>query len=250
MWKAGHTYTSPKPSQTTGLFVLLFWVMFMESNEKYKIAILVISVLGYLFIGVRNIPPKITITFIFCWTIFILAALFVFSPEIKELVFRKDRLELKRYKQKVDKALVEYDEFKETIYPLLEIILGEISNVRALNIGANPEILMDFTSRAEAIADKQSQQDLKPLIEASKSAVLHAFGVKLNKITSGGVPTDVYINTGLTTYEKKYHVDPEKIFVDEDGLRKIGENINDLAKKRLFMNTLNELMEYYNTTFN
>lgn len=221
-------------------------------NNKVKAFIAIIALAGYscIFNGVTRMSASVTVTFIFCWTAFVLGVLFAFSPEIKRFVFRKDRLELERYKHKVDKALVEYEEFKETIYPLLEIILGEISNVRALNIGANPEILMDFASRVEVIADKQSQQDLKPLIEAAKSAVLHAFGVKLNIITSGSVPTDVYIGTGLTTYEKKYHVEPEKIFIDEEGLRKIGENINNLAKKRLFTNTLNELMEYYNTTFN
>ncbi|MBB1086390.1 hypothetical protein [Limosilactobacillus fastidiosus] len=221
-------------------------------NNVVRMVIYIMAVIGYgcIFYGVKQMSASVTVTFIFCWTAFVLGTLFIFSPEIKRLIFKKDRLELERYKHKVDKALVEYDEFKETIYPLLEIILGEISNVRALNIGANPEILMDFTSRVEAIADKQSQKELKPLIEAAKSAVLHAFGVKLNIITSGSVPTDVYIGTGLTTYEKKYHVEPEKIFIDEEGLRKVGENINDLAKKRLFMNTLNELMEYYNTTFN
>lgn len=220
-------------------------------NNIVKAFIAAIALAGYscIFNGVTRMSASVTVTFIFCWTAFVLGVLFAFSPEIKRFVFRKDRLELERYKQKIDKALVEYDEFKETIYPLLEIVLGEISNVGAFGIGANPEILMDFTSRAEAIADKQSQRKLKPLIEASKSAVLHAFWVKLNKITNGGIPV-AYIGTGLTTYEKKHYVDPEKIFVDEDGLRKIGENISDLAKKRLFINTLNELMEYYNTTFN
>lgn len=49
------------------------------------------------------------VTFVFCWTAFVLGVLFAFSPEIKRLVFRKDRLELERYKQQVNKALVEYD---------------------------------------------------------------------------------------------------------------------------------------------
>ena len=30
VWKAGHTYTSPKPSQMTGLFCIMLSVMYMN----------------------------------------------------------------------------------------------------------------------------------------------------------------------------------------------------------------------------
>ena len=127
--------------------------------------------------------PKVTVTFISCWTIFILAALFVLSPEIKELVFKKDRLELKRYKQKVDKALVEYGEFKNTIYPLLEVVMTSIIFNGYLSVSSRSANLVDFLKRIENLPlDIDADPQMQKLITAVKVMTLLSILKNLKRV--------------------------------------------------------------------
>lgn len=232
------------------------WVIIMKNNTTFKIIILVIGILGYLFIGVKNMSPKVTVTFIFCWTIFILAALFVLSPEIKELVFKKDRLELKRYKQKVDKALVEYDEFKNTIYPLLEASMAQIVSVRYLQMPPKSSVMISYVPLVERAirAEKLDQPEIRELLKAIKAMTLYGFSVELGKIadkSSGGkieqTSVESVIKTGLEEdYSKKVYVHTDEIDVDFVALDSIAQELPDNPDKHRYERRLKQLEDFYN----
>ncbi|WP_323074675.1 hypothetical protein [Limosilactobacillus reuteri] len=195
---------------------------------------------------------SVTVTFVFCWTAFVLGVLFAFSPEIKRLVFRKDRLELERYKQQVDKALVEYDEFKKTIYPLLEITLAQIASTGYMGAGPKPQVLVDYIKRVSKIAEKQDRPELDALINAAKSEVLRSYAIELNSILrEAGINelTYGYIGNGLVPHANSAYVDEDNIFLDYSALIKLENDISDVALKQRFNKTLRKLKIFYDANF-
>lgn len=225
------------------------WVIIMKNNTTFKIIILVIGILGYLFIGVKNMSPKVTVTFISCWTIFILAALFVLSPEIKELVFKKDRLELKRYKQKVDKALVEYGEFKNTIYPLLEVVMTSIIFNGYLSVSSRPANLVDFLKRIENLPlDIDADPQMQKLITAVKVKTIDAYAAELISIRqSNNLDTNIdnCISVKYPRFDDKHYLNVDDVIVDFEKLKESGEDFSDDFEKRRYLNVIKQMKEFY-----
>ncbi|MHC5520049.1 hypothetical protein [Limosilactobacillus vaginalis] len=191
-------------------------------------------------------------SYIWAWIVLIAILLFAFSPEIKRFLIGKRGVEFEHFKeqvQKVDRALVEYDEFKKTIYPLLEITLGEISGIEHLGIRTKPELLIDYINRVEKIKKVQGENQLEPLIKAAKSAVIYAYAAQLNVITEGKVFSSNCFNSGLTNYASDTLVDRSKIYVDFQKLQSIGEQVSELDMKRLYFEILAKLKKYYNDNF-
>lgn len=202
-------------------------------------------------------PGNVLFAFVFCWTAFVLGVLFAFSPEIKRIIFKKDMVEFERYKQKVDKALVEYDEFKKTIYPLLEFSLGQLVGNRYMSSAPKTEVLLDYLPRVRRMIDEQNYKDSRilDLYEVVKSITLEQFATELNLIAvhglqiSGDSKVLDMIRTGLASdYSLHELVDKDEIWIDFDGLSQYEEKLSGSYKGR-FHRKLESLRKFYNQYF-
>jgi hypothetical protein len=227
--------------------------IYMKINLA-KTIILVIGVLGYICLGVKHMSASVTTTFIFCWTAFVLGALFAFSPEIKRLVLKKDRLELEHFRQQVDKVLVEYDEFKKTVYPLLEIALGQVDSTGYLNVGPKSGTLVDFVERTENLINSGNYDDkLFPLLEGAKAQTLSAFSNELSLIVSNlnGIPSPKnYIYDGLENdYSKDRYANKDDAYVNFEKLNNIGESIPNSSTQKRYFEKLKKLKSFYDNNY-
>lgn len=226
-------------------------------NNIIRAIIAVVGLVGYywLFIGASQMKASVIITFIFCWTAFVLGTLFFFSPEIKRLVFKKDRLELDRYKQQVDKALVEYDEFKETIYPLLEITLGQIASAGRFGGGPKSTTLVDFVKETEKLINSGNydNEKLTPILDGAKAQVLSEFGTELNIIsgkTTGDSTPSSYISSGTEDLSREKYADKENAYIDFKSLKKIENGMSEGPAKQKYSSKLKQLKEFYDQYYN
>ncbi len=204
-------------------------------------------------------PATVVVSFLLCWTAFVLGALFIFSPEIKRIVLQKDKLEFEHFKKRVDKALVEYDEFKQTIYPLLEINLGIIGTTGYLSATPKPDVMIDFLNRIEELAEKgiYDKTKLAPLIDATKAQTLSAFSNDLNLILVNSLgdeyssKVESYLITGLENdYSKSNYVVKGQANVNFKGLKELGSDlpVDGKARQRYF-NKLADLHDFYETYY-
>lgn len=227
--------------------------MYMKNNIV-KTVIAMISLAGYgcIFSGVTQMSASVIVTFIFCWTAFVLGVLFAFSPEIKRLVFRKDRLELERYKQQVDKALVEYDEFKKTIYPLLELSLSSIVSRHYFGGGPKSEEYDKLIQNSEKIIEHNNFDNLKPLLLASKAFLLNSIAAELSTIEQTELGTDNsknYINDGFQEYSDSRYVNPDEVYVNIDRLKEVKDSLPNNANKKKYASRLKLLEKVYKENF-
>lgn len=228
-------------------------VMYMKNNIV-KTVIAMISLAGYgcIFSGVTQMSASVTVTFVFCWTAFVLGILFAFSPEIKRLVFKKDRLELERYKQQVDKALVEYDEFKKTIYPLLELSLSSIVSRHYFGGGPKSEEYDKLIQNSEKIIEHNNFDNLKPLLLASKAFLLNSIAAELSTIEQTELGADNsknYINDGFQEYSDSRYINPDEVYVNIDRLKEIKDSLPDNSNKKKYASRLKLLEKVYKENF-
>ena len=201
-------------------------------------------------------PAKVVISFIFCWTFFVLGILFIFSPEIKRIAFGKDKLEMERFREKVDKALVEYDEFKKTIYPLLEASMGQIVSVRYLQMPPKSSVMLSYIPLVEQVINKEhlTQPEIQELFQAVKAMTLYGFSVELGKIAdkaSDGkikqTEVEELVNSALEgDYSKNVYVNQDDIYVDFKGLNEISKQLPSNVDKDRYDRRLKQLTNFYN----
>ena len=229
-------------------------VMYMKNNIL-KTFIAVIALVGYgcIFSGAKQMRASVIVTFIFCWTAFVLGVLFAFSPEIKRLVFRKDRLELERYKQQVNKALVEYDEFKKTIAPLLKITLSQIAFNNYLGVPAAPEDLIEFLQRVDGLsADIKDDESIRELIRAVRVKTIEAFNSQLVVMrNNNGLKLDSNKYISITYPDFSEHRKPveDDVAVDFNELEKSADKFQDLNERERYKRKINQLKKFYQEYF-
>ena len=220
-------------------------------NNKVKVAIAITAVAGYAFLllGVKQMSASVTITFIFCWTAFILVLLFAFSPEISRLVFNKNKLELDRYKKRVDKALVEYDEFKKTVYPLLKITLSEIAFDNYLGVPTKPDDLIDFLHRVENLSSEfKNDVELQKAIMAVKVKIVATFNDQLAFMREKNglkMDSDKYVTINYPDFDSDDELTRDDVGVDFEGLNNSANEFTDLAEKARYKRKIRELKKFY-----
>ncbi|PWT53207.1 hypothetical protein DKZ32_02550 [Limosilactobacillus reuteri] len=216
---------------------------------KNKIKVMVLS--GLLIGGtVIMMWLKENIGYILCWCIVVAMLSFMWLPEIKSLTTKWFSVT-----RKLTEVEVQYKEFKETIYPLLEITLGQTDSAGYLNIGPKSEILADFVTRVEILIKSGRYDNVRliPLLDGAKGQTLSTFGSELNIITKEveGLPKpSSYIHTGLISdYSKKGYLDNDNVYVDFEGLKEIGSKMPNGVQKKRYEDRLSELTEFYNNNF-
>lgn len=192
------------------------------------------------------------------WTFLILFGAFLFLPEIKSIFVNKKGAGMERFEAKVDKALVEYDEFKQTIYPLVEYSLAQMVGGRYMSSPPKTEALLDYLPKIEKVIQSKyaDNQTVQSMFIACKSIALEEFAKELNLIYVNGKNingnSDILglIHHGLLDdYSSDNYVDTDNIYVEFDKLKQRGNELSGSYKERYFKK-LNNLKQYYNKYFN
>ena len=162
---------------------------------------------------------------------------------------------MERFEAKVDKALVEYDEFKDTIYPLLEASMGQIVSVRYAQMPPKSSVMTSYVPLVEKAikSEKIDQPEMKELLKAVKAMTLFGFGVELgiiarkatnNKIEQ--VQIEDCINSGIEDdYSKEKYVNDDEAYVDLDTLKSYAKQIPTGPYKRRYEEKLLSLEKFY-----
>lgn len=188
-------------------------------------------------------------------TIGLVAFLIIDSPDIKKIVMNNKGVAIEKQQEKIDKALVEYDEFKNTIYPLLEASMAQIVSVRYLQMPPKSSVMISYVPLVEKAikSEELDKPEIRELLKAIKAMTLYGFSVELGKIadkSSNGqieqISVERLINTGLEEdYSKKVYVHTDEIDVNFDALNSIAKNLPDNPDKRRFENRLKQLKSFY-----
>ena len=137
-------------------------------NKTLKLLIAVITVVGYTLMVVN----KVNIGYMIIGLLVIVLISFLLVPEIKQISTKYFSLS-----KKVNEAMVQYKEFKETVYPILQIELANISSVGYMNAGPKSNELVEFLEKIKKI--KINDDRINNLIVVAKSQVLLAFKTEL-----------------------------------------------------------------------
>ncbi len=189
-------------------------------------------------------------------TIGVVAFLIIDSQDIKRIVMNNKGVAIEKQQEKIDKALVEYDEFKNTIYPLLEASMAQIVSVRYLQMPPKSSVMISYVPLVERAikAEKLDQPEIRELLKAIKAMTLYGFSVELGKIadkSSGGkieqTSVESLIKTGLEEdYSKKVYVHTDEIDVDFAALDSIAQELPDNPDKHRYERRLKQLEDFYN----
>lgn len=220
-----------------------------QKRNDGMIRALLISVV--LVVGVLwMISVHLTVEYIYSWIVVCMVLAFLWIPYIKGLSSKYIGLT-----KVLNQSIVEYKEFKETVFPLLEINLGIIGSTGYLSATPKPNIMIDFIQRIEKLAQKNiyDEDSLSPLIAAAKSQTLAAFSNDLNLILTHALSDEYngkvedYIATGLEDdYSRTNYINPDEIHVDIEALKQLGSQIskNSSAYRRYFKK-ITELQHFY-----
>lgn len=204
-------------------------------DRVLKLVISVILVIGYILMVVC----KVSIGYMIIGLLVIIFVSFLLVPEIKQISTKYFSLS-----KKVDEAMVQYKEFKETVYPILQIELANISSVGYMDAGPKSNELVEFLEKIKKI--KINDDRINNLIVVAKSQVLLAFKTELAYYNS---KAKGFISTGLKPYYSDDYIDKDSIFVDFKGLENLIDEIEDIKTKGKYQTKLHKLKQFYNENF-
>ena len=205
---------------------------------KYTVRRLSISIalLGGYVVMVVN---EVSIGYMIIGLLVIVFLVFLWIPEIKGISTKYFSLS-----KKIDEVMVQYEEFKETVYPLLELELASLASVGYENVGPKSDKIVDFIERLKKL--KIVDDKMSELILAAKSQALQAFQVELGLL----IPeSKVMIGTGRTKYISDDYVETDDIYIDFEGLSDLTKTIDNIKVKAKYKHKLQELEQFYKNNF-
>lgn len=189
------------------------------------------------------------------WVLAIALLAFLWLPGIKEFTSKWFSLN-----KKIDEVLVDYDEFKKTIYPLLEASMGQIVSVLYLQMPPKSSVMTSYVPLVEKAMRKENitQSEMVELLRAVKSMTLYGFSVELGAIASRASNRKIEQQTienkvhhGLENdYSKRNYVNEDEIAVDFDFLDKVATELPEGKDKIRYENRLKDFRNFYNRYFN
>lgn len=204
-------------------------------DRVLKLVISVILVIGYILMVVC----KVSIGYMIIGLLVIIFVAFLLIPEIKQISTKYFSLS-----KKVDEAMVQYEEFKETVYPILQLELANISSVGYMDVGPKSDELVEFIKKARKI--NIGDDRINNLIAVARSQTLLAFKGELSHYNS---KAKEFISTGLKPYYSDDYIDKDSIFVDFKGLENLIDEIEDIKTKGKYQTKLHKLKQFYNENF-
>lgn len=210
-----------------------------------KNILVLIAIIGFFIIMFQ----KNSIKYIISWIILIAVIAFIWVPSINKISTKYFSLS-----KKVEEVMVQYNEFKETIYPLLEIELANIASTSYLGVSTKSAELMDFIYRVEKFKiNLNSDEKMRLLIYAAKTEVINSFSAELAEIRQrNGIKTNMsnYIDIKRNDYSDEQYVKEKAISINKDRLlasiNDFGENYSE---KELYLKKINDLISFYENNF-
>ena len=190
--------------------------------------------LGY----IAMVVYEVNIGYMIVGLVVIVLIAFLWIPEIKGVSTKYFSLS-----KKIDEALVQYKEFKETIYPLLMLELANLASVGAFNSGPKSKEIVDFIERVEKL--KITDKNMTNLMKVAKSQALSAFQLELKGMNP---EAENFIGTGLN-HDLDDYVITDNIYVDFEGLHDLSDDFDDIKAKIKYKRKLQELEKFYNENF-
>lgn len=208
-----------------------------------KIFLTFIAVAFYIF----GWWSKMDIEYLIAGLILIVLLTFIWMPEITSFTTKYFSLS-----KKVDKVMVQYREFRETIYPLLEVGLASIASTRYLNAGPKSGELVDFINRVEKLGFQDS--NMNRLIYSAKAAAVETFAGELQMIRElNNLNTKVvenFVQVKIEKFSSEEYYKKGSVLIDEDGLKKSIADFKDNNQGKLeYMHKINKLINFYNDNF-
>lgn len=195
-----------------------------------------ITLLGGYVVMVVN---EVNIGYMIIGLLVIVFLAFLWIPEIQGISTKYFSLS-----KKIDEVMVQYEEFKETVYPLLELELANLASVGYMDAGPKSDKIVDFIERLKKLKIVDSK--MSELIMAAKSQALKAFQVELELLVPG---SKAMIGTGLTEYISDSYVITDDIYIDFEGLNWLAKNVNDIKVKTKYRHKISELEKFYKNNF-
>lgn len=199
-----------------------------------KLVISMLLLLGY----IAMVVYEVNIGYMIVGLVVIVLIAFLWIPEIKGVSTKYFSLS-----KKIDEALVQYKEFKETIYPLLMLELANLASVGAFNSGPKSKEIVDFIERVEKL--KITDKNMTNLMKVAKSQALSAFQLELKGMN---LEAENFIGTGLN-HDLDDYVITDNIYVDFEGLHDLSDDFDDIKAKIKYKRKLQELEKFYNENF-
>lgn len=197
--------------------------------------LVVIAIAGFCAMEVA----KMSTIHMIIWLVLMALISFWWIPEIKKLSTKYFSLS-----KKVSEVMVQYEEFKETVYPLLELELANLASVGYMEAGPKSDKIVDFIERLKKLKIVDDKMD--GLVAAAKSQALRAFRDELKNFDAR---SEKMISTGLTSYSSDDYVISDDIYVDLDGLKNLVNDIEDIKTKMKYKKKLQELEKFYKNNF-
>ncbi len=195
-----------------------------------------ITLLGGYVVMVVN---EVNIGYMIVGLLVIVFLAFLWMPEIQGISTKYFSLS-----KKIDEVMVQYEEFKETVYPLLELELANLASIGYMDAGPKSDKIVDFIERLKKLKIVDDKMD--GLVAAAKSQALRAFRDELKNFDAR---SEKMISTGLTSYSSDDYVIGDDIYVDFDGLKNLANDIEDIKTKIKYKKKLQELEEFYKNNF-
>ena len=186
-------------------------------------------------------------------TIGVIAFLIIDSPDIKRIVMNNKGVALEKQQEKIDKALVEYDEFKKTIYPLFEMLMTNVVFHDYLGVSSTPANLIDFLNRVEKLPlGVETDPKMVKLITAMRVKVIDAFTLQLMLIRQNS-KLDSNLNYCISVNSPRIdggdYLNSNDVVIDFKKLEESGNDFSDSFKRKQYMDVIKQLKDYYDTNF-
>lgn len=199
-----------------------------------KLVISMLLLLGY----IAMVVYEVNIGYMIVGLVVIVLIAFLWIPEIKGVSTKYFSLS-----KKIDEALVQYKEFKETVYPLLKLELANLASVGSFGSGPKSKEIVDFIERVEKL--KITDKNMVNLMKVAKSQALSAFQLELKGMNP---EAENFIGTGLN-HDLDDYVITDNIYVDFEGLHDLSDDFDDIKAKIKYKRKLQELEKFYNENF-
>lgn len=208
-----------------------------------KIFLTFIAVVFYIF----GWWAKMDIEYLIAGLILIVLLTFIWMPEITSFTTKYFSLS-----KKVDKVMVQYREFRETIYPLLEVGLANIASTSYFNAGPKSGELVDFINRVEKLDFQDS--NMNRLIYSAKAAAVETFAGELQMIRKlnnlNAKVVENFVQVKIEKFSSEEYYKKGSVLIDEDGLKKSIADFKDNNQGKLeYMHKINKLINFYNDNF-
>ena len=187
------------------------------------------------------------IEYLIAGLILIVLLTFIWMPEITSFTTKYFSLS-----KKVDKVMVQYREFRETIYPLLEVGLANIASTSYFNAGPKSGELVDFINRVEKLDFQDS--NMNRLIYSAKAAAVETFAGELQMIRElnnlNAKVVENFVQVKIEKFSSEEYYKKGSVLIDEDGLKKSIADFKDNNQGKLeYMHKINKLINFYNDNF-